>query len=198
MNTLDLNPKCCWFGKALSSILIASLPRRMRLGVPNIPARDGPGARGLWELLQPLRLHLRLLAHHDRLHLPRPLHLVHLLLQHRHRHPQEGVSDEGEPDPIPIAKRCWGNCRSCECCDSTGEMWAMVGPIWFAESPPDKVASDSVWPCIQHCAFVKPLNKTLHAVCNLWDYGRTLYNFERFPHLNLTFTFSHHGRKEMF
>ena len=80
----------------------------MRLGIPNLPARYGPGTRGHGELLQPLRLHIRLLAHHDSLHLPRPLHLVHLLLQHRHRHPQEGVSyEDDESDPIPAAKRCW-------------------------------------------------------------------------------------------
>ena len=36
-----------------------------------------------WELLQPCRLPVRLLAHHHCLHLPRPLHQLHLLLQHR-------------------------------------------------------------------------------------------------------------------
>ena len=59
----------------------------------------------LWHsltLLPPSCLHLRLLADHDGLHLPGPLHLLHLLLLHSVSPPQEGVLGQ----PVTVALDC--------------------------------------------------------------------------------------------
>ena len=64
---------------------------RLCLGVSNLQAKHGRRPLRRCRLLQQDRLSLRLLAHHDGLHLPGPLHLLHLLLQHRLGHPQAGI-----------------------------------------------------------------------------------------------------------
>jgi len=75
---------------------------RLCLGLPDLQAEHGRGSLDRHGLLQQDRLPLRLLADHDGLHLSRPLHLLHLLLQHRLSHPQERIlirilqSDENE------------------------------------------------------------------------------------------------------
>jgi hypothetical protein len=68
------------------------------VGLPHLQPRHGAPRRRA--LLQPDGLHVRLLAHHDRLHLSRAVHLLHLLLQHRLSHSQEGVVVKREEEEL--------------------------------------------------------------------------------------------------
>ena len=64
---------------------------RLCLGLSDLQATDGRAVPRGPQLLQQDGLHFCLLAHHDGLHLPGPVHFLYLLLQHRLRHTQKRI-----------------------------------------------------------------------------------------------------------
>ncbi len=66
--------------------------RRLRLGLQGVQTANGGGISRFAQLLSQERLYIRVLAHHHGLHLPRPVHLVRVLLQRHFSHSQAGVN----------------------------------------------------------------------------------------------------------